>query len=184
MKNNPRNPRKPVQKEPEHKINQLIRAKEVRVVGEDIESGIFPIEIAIKMAKDLEMDLVEISPEAVPPVCRIVDYQKFLYQKKKKEKEIKSNQVKSVMKQIRLGAEIGDHDFGFKMEHAKKFLEEGNKVMATIFFRGRAILHKERGEAVMKECIEFLKDYGQIESDIRMEGKKMFLILAPLKKKK
>jgi len=172
------------QREAEHNTNGWIRAKEVRVIGEGIEPAIYSLEQALAMAREQGLDLVEISPDANPPVCRIIDYQKFLYTKKKKQKEIKNNQIKVVMKQIRLGAEIGDHDFGFKMEHAKKFLEEGNKVMATVFFRGRAIVHKDRGQAVLKDCIEALKEVGQIETDIRMEGKKMFVILAPIKKKK
>lgn len=184
MRNNGRDNRRNIQREAEHKINGWIRAREVRVIADDIEPIVYTIEQALLMARERELDLVEISPDANPPVCKIVDYQKFLYNQKKKQKEMKVNQTKVVMKQIRLGAEIGDHDFGFKMEHAKKFLEEGNKVMATIFFRGRAIVHKDRGHTVLKECVEFLKDVAQIETDIRMEGKKMFIILAPIKKKK
>lgn len=185
MKNN-NNPRQSRyhQREPEHKINGWIKAKEVRVVGENIEQGVYSLEQALAIAKEQELDLVEISPEAVPPVCRIVNYQKFLYNKKKKEKEIKSNQIKAILKQIRLGAEIGDHDFDFKMGHARAFLEEGNKVMFTIFFRGRAIMHKERGQAVMDKCAEVLADVAQVETPLRLEGKKMFLVLAPIKKKK
>ena len=170
--------------EPEHRINHRIQANEVRVVFEEEPPRVLPLSEAIALALEQELDLVEISPNAVPPVCKIVNYQKFLYAKKKKEKELKSTQVKSVVKQVRLGSEIGDHDFGFKMEHAKRFLEEGNKVMALIFFRGRTIVYKERGEEVLKECIEALKDFGQVETPIRLEGKKMFMILAPLKKGK
>ena len=184
MSSNSRYPRRTQQPEALHKINSHIKAKTVRVIADDQPPAVYPIEEALRLAKEQLLDLVEIAPEADPPVCKIIDYQKFLYTQKKKQKELKANQSKASMKQIRLGAEIGDHDFGFKMEHAKKFLEEGNKVMALIFFRGRAIVHKSRGEAVLKECIEFLKEVAQVESEIRLEGKKMFVILAPIKKKK
>jgi translation initiation factor IF-3 len=165
--------------EPEHKINELIRAREVRLVGENVEPGVFQIQAALKLATELELDLVEISPNAEPPVCKIVDYKKFLYEQKKKKKEQKANTVKQEVKEIRFGPNTDEHDFDFKVKHAEKFLKEGNKVRAFVFFKGRAIVYKERGEVLLLQFAQKLQDLGKVEQLPRLEGKKMFLMLSP-----
>jgi len=154
-------------------------------VGENIESDVYPIEEARKMAEELGLDLVEISPNADPPVCRIIDYNKFLYEKKKKEKEIKAKSAKSEVKEIRFTPNTDEHDFDFKSKHAEKFLQEGNKVKAYVQFRGRAILFKDRGELLLLKFAERLAEFGQLESMPKMEGKRMLAIFAPkiIKKK-
>jgi translation initiation factor IF-3 len=162
----------------------LIKAPQVRLVGDNVQSDIYPIEEALKMAKELEQDLVEVVPTADPPVCRIIDYQKFLYDKKKKEKEIKAKQVKQVIKEIRFGPNTDDHDFNFKLKHAINFLEEGNKVKAYVHFRGRAIAYKEKGEIILLKFAQELAEYGKVEMMPKLEGNRMFLFLAPLPKKK
>jgi len=154
----------------------------VRVVGETIEPGVYPIEKALDVARELEVDLVEISPNASPPVCRVVDYKKFLYEQKKKKKEIKANAVKTVVKEIRFGPNTDDHDVDFKLKHAIKFLEEGSKVRAYVFFRGRSIVFKERGEVLLLKFAEDLVEYGKVE--MMPEGKKMIIMLAPKPKGK
>jgi len=156
----------------------------VRVVGETIEPGVYPIEKALDVARELEVDLVEISPNASPPVCRVVDYKKFLYEQKKKKKEIKANAVKTVVKEIRFGPNTDDHDVDFKLKHAIKFLEEGSKVRAYVFFRGRSIVFKERGEVLLLKFAEDLVEYGKVEMMPKMEGKKMIIMLAPKPKGK
>ncbi len=165
--------------EPEHKINNLIRASSVRLVGENIEVGVYPIGQALKMANDLEMDLVEISPNADPPVCRVVDYKKFLYEQKKKKKEQKANQAKSEVKEIRFGPNTDEHDFEFKLKHAENFIKEGHKVRAFVFFKGRSIVYKERGEVLLLQLAQRLTEIAKVEQLPRLEGKKMFLILNP-----
>ena len=155
----------------------------VRVVGEDIESAGMSINEAIRLADTMELDLVEISPNADPPVCRIVDYQKFLYQQKKKQKEIKAKTTKIVVKEIRFGPNTDDHDYNFKLKHAIKFLEDGAKVRAYVFFKGRSILFKEQGEVLLLRFASDLEDYGKVEQLPRLEGKRMIISFAPKKKK-
>lgn len=165
--------------EPEHKINGAIRAREVRLVGDNVEQGVFTIGDALRKAEELELDLVEISPNAEPPVCKIVDYKKFLYEQKKKKKEQKANQVKQEVKEIRFGPNTDEHDFEFKVKHAERFLSEGNKVRAFVLFRGRAIVYKERGEVLLLQFAQKLQDVGKVEQLPKLEGKKMFLMLSP-----
>ena len=165
----------------QHRINEQIRAKEVRIVGDDIESAVYPIAQALKLAEEHEADLVEISPNAVPPVCRIIDYSKFLYQLKKRAKEQKAKQVKVNVKEIRFGPQTDEHDYNFKLKHAKEFLEEGNKVRAYVFFRGRSILFKEQGEVLLLRFANDLEEYGKVEQMPSLEGKKMFLYINPKK---
>jgi len=179
MRNNRFNPRQ--QKEELHKINEKIRAREVRLVGDNVEQGVFPIQEALKIADNLELDLVEISPNADPPVCKIVDYQKFLYQQKKKQKEAKAKSVKVVVKEIRFGPQTDDHDFNFKLKHAKSFIEEGSKVKAYVFFRGRSILFKEQGEVLLLRFATELEDYVKVDQLPQLEGKKMIMMLSPKK---
>lgn len=166
-------------KEAEHKINERIRANQVRLVGENIEVGVFSIQQALQIAQQQELDLVEISPNADPPVCRVVDYKKFLYEQKKKKKELKANTVKQEVKEIRFGPNTDEHDFEFKLKHAEKFLKEGNKVRAYVFFKGRAIVYKERGEVLLLQFAQKLQDIGKVEQLPRLEGKKMFLLMSP-----
>ena len=154
------------------------------MVGDDIKSDVYPISEAIKIAEDKGLDLVEISPKAVPPVCRIVDYKKFLYEQKKKQKEIKAKTTKVVVKEIRFGPNTDDHDFNFKLKHAEKFLSEGAKVKAYVFFKGRTILFKEKGEILLLKLAQSLDEYGSVESMPKLEGKKMIMIIAPKKVKK
>jgi translation initiation factor IF-3 len=155
----------------------------VRVVGEEIESDVMSIQDALRMADSLELDLVEISPSADPPVCRIVDYQKFLYQQKKKHKEIKAKASKIVVKEIRFGPNTDDHDYNFKLKHAMRFLEEGAKVRAYVFFKGRSILFKEQGEVLLLRFANDLEEYAKVEQLPRLEGKRMIVSFAPKKKK-
>ncbi len=175
--------RGPQKKENEHKINKEITAHEVRVVGENIETGIYPLSQALKFAEELELDLVEISPTAVPPVCKVVDYKKFLYEQKKKKKELKANTVKTTVKEIRFGPNTDEHDFEFKLKHAQGFLEDGHKVRAYVMFRGRAIVYKERGEVLLLTFAQRLQEIGKVEQLPKLEGKKMFLLIAPKGKK-
>lgn len=180
-----RGPRPPFKKkEPDHRINELIRVPEVRLVGENIEQGVYPTRKALELADELELDLVEISPNAVPPVCRIMDYSKFVYEQKKKQKEIKSNAKQTVIKEIRFGPNTNDHDFEFKLKHAKKFLESGEKVRAYVHFKGRAIVYKEQGEILLLKFAQALEDYGKVELFPKLEGKRMFLTMAPKTTKK
>jgi translation initiation factor IF-3 len=153
------------------------------LVGENIEADVYPLDVARRMAKERELDLVEIVPNADPPVCRIVDYQKFLYEKKKKEKEVKAKTAKSVMKEIRFGPNTDEHDFNFKVKHAIKFLEEGAKVKAYVHFKGRTIAYKEKGEIILLKFAQELEEYGKVEMLPKLEGNRMFLHLAPLPKK-
>lgn len=178
------NPRFLRQQEPEHKINERIRAQQVRLVGENVTVGVYSIQEALKIARELELDLVEISPQADPPVCKAIDYKKFLYEKKKKEKEMKANAKQSEVKEVRFTPSTDDHDFNFKAKHAEGFLKDGNKVKAYVQFKGRAIMFKERGELVLLKFAERLADVGQPETLPKLEGKRMFLMLTPKTAKK
>ena len=160
--------------------NEQIRVREVRVVG-DNGSEVLPTRKALDMARQEGVDLVEISPNAQPPVCRLIDYSKFLYQQKKRQKEMKQKQVKVEVKEIRFGPQTDEHDYQFKLKHAREFLLEGNKVRAYVFFRGRSILFKEQGEVLLLRFANDLEEYGKVESMPALEGKKMFLYLAPKK---
>ena len=179
-------PRKPrggrVFKEDLHRINEKIRVPEVRVVGDGIQQGIYPVSKAIQMAEQLELDLVEISPNASPPVCKIIDYKKYLYEQKKRQKELKAKQSKIVIKEIRFGPNTDDHDFQFKLNHAKKFLSEGSKLKAFVFFKGRSIVFKDRGEILLLKFAQELEDYGVVESMPDLQGKKMTIIINPKKR--
>lgn len=167
----------------EHRLNNEITAPEVRVIGEDIEPGIYPIAVAIKMAQGKEVDLVEISPSAVPPVCRIIDYKKFLYEKKKKDKEQKAKAKQSEVKEIRFTPNTDDHDFDFKAKHAENFLQDGNKVKCYVQFKGRAIMFQERGELLLLKFAERMAEFGVLESMPKMEGRRMLAMFSPKKKK-
>ena len=156
----------------------------MRVVGDNVgQPQVLPIRDALKLADELELDLIEISPKAEPPVCRIDDYQKFLYQQKKKAKELKANQTKGVVKEIRFGPQTDDHDYNFKLKHAQNFLKEGAKVKAYVFFRGRSIVFKEQGEILLLRFATDLEEWAKVEQMPRLEGKRMILILAPKPKK-
>lgn len=168
-------------KENPHKINQEIRAPHVRVVGDNVEQGIYNIKEALDMARDQDLDLVEISPSANPPVCRVIDYKKFLYDQKKKQKEIKAKSAKVVVKEIRLGPNTDDHDFNFKLNHAKKFLEDGAKVKVDVFFKGRSIIYKDKGEVILLKFAQELEEFGKVERMPKLEGKRMIMIVAPKK---
>ena len=156
----------------------------MRVVGENIEPGVYPLEKALAIAKEAGLDLVEIAPTATPPVCKVVDYKKFLYEQKKKQKEIKAKASKIVVKEIRFGPNTDDHDFNFKLKHAMKFLEEGSKVKAFVYFKGRTILYKEKGEILLLKFATALEEHGKVETLPMLEGKKMLILLSPKKKGK
>ena len=164
----------------QYRINEEIRVREVRVV-DDNGATVMSTREALELAQQRGEDLVEISPNVTPPVCRIIDYSKFLYQQKKRAKEMKSRQVKVEVKEIRFGPQTDDHDYNFKLKHAKEFLEEGNKVRAYVFFRGRSILFKEQGEVLLLRFANDLEEYGKVEQMPKLEGKKMFLFMAPKK---
>ena len=164
----------------QYRANEQIRVREVRIVGED-ESEVVPTRKALDMARQQGVDLVEISPNAQPPVCRLVDYSKFLYQQKKHQKEMKQKQIKVEVKEIRFGPQTDEHDYQFKLKHAQEFLNEGNKVRAYVFFRGRSILFKEQGEVLLLRFANDLEGYGKVEQMPKLEGKKMFLYMAPKK---
>lgn len=165
----------------QYRVNEKIRAREVRVVGENVEQGVYSVQEALRMAQNQQLDLIEISPNAVPPVCRIADYQKFLYQQKKRQKEQKAKSVKIIVKEIRFGPQTDDHDYNFKLKHAKSFLDEGFKVKAYVFFKGRSILFSDQGKVLLLRFANDLEDYAKVESLPKLEGKKMILMLAPKK---
>ncbi len=165
----------------QYRINDQISAREVRIVGDDVESSVMPIAKALQLAEHKGLDLVEISPNANPPVCRLIDYSKFLYQQKKRQKELKAKQVKIEVKEIRFGPQTDDHDYQFKLKHAKQFLSDGDKVKAYVFFKGRSILFKEQGEVLLLRFANDLEDYGKVEQMPVLEGKRMFLFIAPKK---
>lgn len=162
-----------------YRVNKRIRAREVRVVGENVKMGIYPIHQALELAENQGLDLVEISPNANPPVCKIIDYSKFKYEQKKKQKEIKAKTQKTVIKEIRFGPNTDDHDFNFKLKHAMNFLKDGAKVKAYVHFAGRTIIFKERGEILLVKFIQELDDLGKVEQMPKMEGKRMTVILSP-----
>lgn len=179
---------------PQLRINEKIRMPKIRLVGnnfdkiseiagKEIEAGVYDTRDAKKWAEELALDLVEINPKAEPPVCKIIDYQKFLYQKKKKEKELKAKTSKTVIKEIRFGPNTDEHDFEFKLKHAQKFLEEGAKVKAYVFFKGRTIVFKDRGELLLLKFLQELDEYGAAESMPKMEGRRMIVMVSPKKKK-
>lgn len=165
----------------QYRVNDQIRVREVRIVGDDIESTVMPTFKAIQLAEQKGVDLVEISPNAEPPVCRLIDYSKFLYQQKKKQKEIKAKQVKIETKEIRFGPQTDDHDYNFKLKHAQGFLQDGDKVKAYVFFKGRSILFKEQGEVLLLRFAQDLEEYGKVESMPVLEGKRMSMFIAPKK---
>ncbi len=173
------NPRFKKEQQQEHRTNHMIRALEVRLVGENLEPGIYSTIDAQKIAKEQELDLVEISPGAKPPVCKIIDYNKFLYEEKKKKKEMKAKSKTSEVKEIRFTPNTDDHDFEFKVKHAEKFLADGDKVKAHVQFKGRAIMFKERGELLLLKFADRLKDVGALEGLPKMEGKRMLVMFAP-----
>lgn len=162
-----------------HRINEYIIADPVRLVGDNVEQGITDLKEALKMSVEQELDLVEVSPKANPPVCKVIDYRKFLYDQKKKAKELKATQSKTDIKEIRFGPNTDEHDVNFKLKHAEKFLEEGHKVRAYVFFRGRTIVFKERGELLLLQFADKLSEVAKLEQLPKMEGKKMIIVLAP-----
>jgi len=166
-----------------YRVNERITAQRVRVVGENIKVDVYPISVALKLAQEQGLDLVEISPKAEPPVCKVVDYSKFKYEQKKKQKEIKANAQKSVLKEIRFGPNTDDHDFNFKAKHAENFLKEGAKVKAYVHFAGRSIVYKERGEILLLKFAQSLEEWGKVEQMPQLEGKRMYLMMAPKGKK-
>jgi len=173
------NPRFRKEQQQEHRTNHMIRVPEVRLVGDNVTVGVYPTAEALKMAQAQELDLVEISPAANPPVCKIIDYNKFLYDKKKKEKEMKAKAKTSEVKEIRFTPGTDDHDFDFKSRHAEGFLKDGNKVKAYVQFKGRAIMFKERGELLLLKFAERLAEFGQPESLPKLEGKRMMIMFTP-----
>lgn len=164
-----------------YRINEQIRSREVRIVGDDAEAMVLPTHKALQLAEQKGLDLVEISPNAQPPVCRLIDYSKFLYQQKKRQKELKAKQVKIEVKEIRFGPQTDEHDYNFKLKHAKEFLTDGDKVKAYVFFRGRSILFKEQGEVLLLRFASDLEDYGKVEQMPVLEGKRMIIFIAPKK---
>ncbi|MCS6969106.1 MAG: translation initiation factor IF-3 [Cytophagales bacterium] len=161
------------------RVNEKIKATEVRLVGENVETGIYPLSKALEIAKEQGLDLVEISPKAVPPVCKIIDYSKFKYEQKKRQKELKAKTHKTVVKEIRFGPNTDDHDFDFKVKHAIAFLKEGNKVKANVHFIGRTIVFKERGEVLLLKFAQALEEVGKVEQMPKLEGKRMYMVIAP-----
>src|SRR5882762_10437201 len=178
------NPRFRKEQQQEHRTNNMIRVPQVRLVGENIEVGVYSIQDALRMAQDQQLDLVEISPQADPPVCKIIDYNKFLYEKKKKEKEMKAKSKTAEVKEIRFTPGTDDHDFDFKARHAENFLKDGNKVKAYVQFKGRAIQFQDRGQLLLLKFAERLAEVGNLESMPKMEGRRMLAMFAPKGKKK
>ena len=176
-----RGPQDNAAKDP-YATNERIRAREVRLVGDNVTPGIYPIQQALQIAHDLELDLIEISPTAEPPVCKILDYQKFLYLQKKRLKEQKAKATKVVVKEIRFGPQTDDHDYNFKLKHAIGFLQEGSKVKSYVFFKGRSILFKEQGEDLLLRFAQDLEEYGKVEQMPQLEGKRMIMMISPKKK--
>ena len=167
------------------RVNERIRAKTVRVVGENVKNpGVYSLQEALRIADELDLDLVEISPGAEPPVCKVIDYQKFLYQQKRKQKELKAKSTKIVVKEIRFGPHTDEHDYNFKLKHAQKFLEDGAKVKAFVFFKGRTIVYNEDGKIILLRLAQDLEEYGKVEQMPKLEGKRMTMILTPITTKK
>ena len=174
----------PRQNDSGHKVNRDIRVPQVRIVGDNIASqGVYATSEALRLAEALELDLVMITDQADPPVCKIVDFQKFLYQQRKKQKEMKANTVKVEVKEIRFGPNTGEHDYAFKLKHAENFLKEGDKVKAYVYFRGREIMYKDQGEALLARFASELEEWGKVEMLPKLEGKRMNMVLAPKAKK-
>ncbi len=167
-----------------HNINGDIKAEEVRLVGDNVEIGVYAVAKALELAREQQLDLVEISPNAVPPVCKIIDYKKFLYEQKKREKVIKSKATKVIIKEIRFGPQTDDHDFEFKKRHAEKFLKEGAKLKAFVFFKGRSIVYKDQGEILLLRLAQELEEFGKVEQMPQLEGKRMTMFIAPKLAKK
>ena len=166
-----------------HKINEHITASQIRMVGDNVEPGVVSLEKGLAMADDLDLDLVEISTKTDPPICKIIDYKKFLYEQRKKQKKIKANTSKVVLKELRFGPNTDDHDFNFKLKHAIKFLQDGSKLKAHVFFKGRSIIYKEKGEILLLKLAQELEDYGVVEQMPKLEGKRMIMLVIPKKKK-
>ncbi|WP_156168919.1 translation initiation factor IF-3 [Kordia jejudonensis] len=169
-------------KEDPHRINRKINAPEVRLVGDNVEIGVYPTRKALAIAEEQELDLVEISPKANPPVCKIMDYKKFLYEQKKREKSLKAKATKVTVKEIRFGPQTDDHDYEFKKKHATKFLKEGAKLKAYVFFKGRSIIYKDQGQILLLKLAQELEEYGKVEQMPKLEGKRMIMFIAPKKK--
>lgn len=172
-----------VEKKDAHRINNLIRVPEVRLVGDNIEPGVYKITEALRLAEELEVDLVEISPNAEPPVCKLMDYGKFIYEQKKREKLLKSKSTQIVVKEIRFGPQTDEHDYEFKKKNAEKFLKEGSKLKAFVFFKGRSIIYKEQGQILLLRLAQDLEELGKVEALPVLEGKRMIMYIAPKKKK-
>ncbi|AXT20587.1 translation initiation factor IF-3 [Flavobacteriaceae bacterium AU392] len=170
-------------KEDQHRINSKIRVEEVRLVGDNIEVGVYPTRKAMEFAEEQGLDLVEISPKAVPPVCKIMDYKKFLYEQKKRDKALKSKATKVIVKEIRFGPQTDDHDYEFKKKHAEKFLKDGAKLKAFVFFKGRSIIFKEQGQILLLRLAQDLEEFGKVEQMPKLEGKRMIMFIAPKKAK-
>ncbi|MDB2389085.1 translation initiation factor IF-3 [Flavobacteriaceae bacterium] len=170
-------------KEDQHRINGKIRALEVRLVGENIEVGVYPLKQALSISEELGLDLVEISPNAEPPVCKVMDYKKFVYEQKKREKVMKAKASKVVIKEIRFGPNTDDHDYEFKKKHGEKFLKEGAKLKAYVFFKGRSIIYKDQGEILLLKLAQELEEFGKVEQMPKLEGKRMTMFIAPKKSK-
>ncbi|MDA8592101.1 translation initiation factor IF-3 [Flavobacteriaceae bacterium] len=169
-------------REDKHRINRKITAEELRLVGDNVEVGVYSLSKALAIANDQGLDLVEISPKAVPPVCKVMDYKKFLYEQKKREKTLKSKAAKVVVKEIRFGPNTDDHDYNFKKKHAEKFLKEGAKLKAFVFFKGRSIIFKEQGQILLLRLAQDLEELGKVEQMPKLEGKRMIMFIAPIKK--
>ncbi|WP_296344947.1 translation initiation factor IF-3 [Winogradskyella sp.] len=178
-----RNYSRRVVQEDKHRINGKIRAEEVRLVGDNVEIGIYPTKKAFAIADEQGLDLVEISPNAKPPVCKVMDYKKFLYEQKKREKALKSKATKVVVKEIRFGPQTDDHDYEFKKKHAEKFLKDGAKLKAFVFFKGRSIVFKEQGQILLLRLAQDLEEFGKVEQMPKLEGKRMIMFIAPKKNK-
>ncbi|MDR2359196.1 MAG: translation initiation factor IF-3 [Prevotellaceae bacterium] len=174
------------EQDPGLRVNHNIKVREVRLVGDNIPNhqGIYSTVDALRMAQELELDLVEISPNAEPPVCKIIDYQKYLYLQRKRAKEMKANAAKVIIKEVRFGPNTDEHDYQFKLKHAQSFLQEGAKVKAYVLFRGRSIMFSDQGEKLLLRFAVDLGDYGKAEQLPKLEGKKMIMMMAPLPKKK
>ncbi|WP_256325202.1 translation initiation factor IF-3 [Salinimicrobium catena] len=170
-------------KEDPHRINGKIRAEEVRLVGDNVEMGVYPLKKALAIAEEQELDLVEISPNAKPPVVKVMDYKKFLYEQKKRDKALKAKATKVVVKEIRFGPNTDDHDYEFKKKHGEKFLKEGAKLKAYVFFKGRSIVFKEQGEILLLRLAQDLEELGKVEQMPKLEGKRMTMFISPKKSK-
>ena len=165
-----------------HRINRKITAEELRLVGDNVKIGVYKLSQALAIANEQDLDLVEISPKAVPPVCKVLDYKKFLYEQKKREKTLKSKAAKVVVKEIRFGPNTDDHDYNFKKKHAEKFLKEGAKLKAFVFFKGRSIIFKEKGQILLLRLAQDLEKLGKVEQMPKLEGKRMIMFISPTKK--